>query len=239
MIIKIRKNVKKGHTHSSFIIWRTVLCHFQWVMRPASHTNTFAGLLSLTRSLQKQPDVWRCYGSHVVEKREGVKTDTVMDQTAWPLKMGLIGCPNTLTNNYQPTPCNIQTFNFVNSYIVTDSSTKCVEMDDVIYSTMFMFGMYVGQNSASTGCLCFRFSPKSSSVHCRFQATVMWHHEDWYTDNSILLKTVAFIFRMVYYFKTCIKSGYNIGEGQDKWTELWTNISGETQYSEQLNTSTL
>jgi len=173
IIIIISKNVKKGHTHSSFIICRTVLCHFQWVMRPASHTNTFAGLLSLTRLLQKQPDVWWCYGPHVVEKREGVKTDTVTDQTAGPLKMGLIGCPNTLTTKYQPTPCNIKTFNFVNSHIVTDSSTKCSEMDDVIYSTMFMFGMYVGQNSASTGCLCFRLSPRSFSVHCRFHTTVM------------------------------------------------------------------
>jgi hypothetical protein len=165
-------------------------------MRPASHKNTFAGLLSLTRLLHKQPDVWWCYGLHAVEDREGVKTDTVMDQTAWPLKVGPIGCPETSATNYQPTPCNIKTFNFVNSHTVTNSSTKCSELADVIYSTMFMFGIYVDQNSI--GYLCFRFSPKYFSVHCRFQATLMWHHADWYTDKSILLKTVAFIFRMVH-----------------------------------------
>jgi len=113
--------------------------------------------------------------SHLLQEREGVKIDTVMDQTAWPSQMGPIGCPETSATNYQPTPCNIKTFNFVNSHTVTISSTKCSEMADVIYSTMFMFGMYVDQNPASTGCLCFRFSPESFSVCCSFQATVMWH----------------------------------------------------------------
>ena len=167
-------------------------------MRPAYHMNTFAGLLYLTRLLPKQPDVWWCYGPHAVQEREGIKIDIVTDETAWPLKMGLIGCPRTSTTNYQPAPRNITTFNFVNSHTVSDSSIKCSEMADVIYSTMFMFGMYVDKNSASTGCLCITFSPKSFSVHSRFQATGMWHHADWYTDKSILLKTVAFIFRMVH-----------------------------------------
>ena len=51
-------------------------------MRPASHMTSFAGILSLTHLLLKQSDVWWCYGPHVVEEREGVHIDAVMDQTA-------------------------------------------------------------------------------------------------------------------------------------------------------------
>ena len=80
MMIIISKNVKKI-THTALSV-SAVSCHFQWVIRPASHTKTFAGLLSLTPVLHKQPRVWWCYGPHAVEEREGVKIDTVMDQTA-------------------------------------------------------------------------------------------------------------------------------------------------------------
>lgn len=86
---------------------------------------------------------------------------------------------------------------------------------------------------------------KKNSVHYlwndphRFQGTVMWHHADWYTVRVFYRRLLPSPSGWSSNFKTCMKNGYNIGEGQDKWKELWTNISGGTQHSEQLKTSTL
>ena len=89
---------------------------------------------------------YRCFGVNLLVPNPGVKQSSHSSWTAWPLKMGMIGCPSTSVTDYQPmdiTSPKSEGLNYTtqkpeilpvhNKRIDTEqlNTTKCIKQNDI------------------------------------------------------------------------------------------------------------